>query len=39
MFVAGDIGPGVQSVISAMASGTLTGAMLNHDLLEEEFER
>jgi thioredoxin reductase len=39
VFVAGDIAPGMQSVVSAMASGTLAGAMLNHDLLEEEFER
>ena len=39
VFVAGDIGPGMQSVVSAMASGALAGAMLNHDLLEEEFER
>lgn len=39
VFVAGDIGPGMQSVVAAMASGTLAGAMLNHDLLEEEFER
>jgi thioredoxin reductase len=37
VFVAGDIGPGMQSVVSAMASGTLAGAMLNHDLLEAEF--
>lgn len=38
VFVAGDIGPGMQSVVSAMASGTLAGAMLNHDLLEREFK-
>lgn len=37
VFVAGDIGPGMQTVVSAMASGTMAGAMLNHDLLEEEF--
>ncbi|MDZ4699435.1 MAG: NAD(P)/FAD-dependent oxidoreductase [Rhodothermales bacterium] len=39
VFVAGDIAPGMQSVVSAMASGTLAGAMLNHYLLEEEFVR
>ena len=39
VFVAGDVGPGVQSVVSAMASGMVAGAMLNHDLLEEEFAR
>ena len=39
VFVAGDAGPGMQSVVSAMASGALAGATLNHDLLEEEFER
>ena len=39
VFVAGDIVPGAQSVVSAMASGTLAGATLNHHLLEEEFER
>lgn len=39
VFVAGDAGPGHQSVPSAMASGALAGAMLNHDLLEEEFAR
>lgn len=38
VFVAGDAGPGMQSVVSAMASGMLAGAALNHDLLEEEFE-
>ncbi|MFN2399513.1 MAG: NAD(P)/FAD-dependent oxidoreductase [Gemmatimonadaceae bacterium] len=37
VFVAGDTGPGQQSVISAAASGTLAGAGLNHDLLDEEF--
>lgn len=37
VFVAGDAGPGMQSVVSAMASGTMAGAMLNHDLLEAEF--
>ena len=37
VFVAGDAGPGMQSVVMAMASGTLAGAMLNHDLLEREF--
>ncbi len=37
VFVAGDAGPGMQAVVSAMASGMLAGAMLNHDLLEEEF--
>lgn len=39
VFVAGDAGPGQQSVVSAMASGMLAGAMLNRDLLEEEFAR
>lgn len=39
VFVAGDAGPGWQSVAWAMASGALAGAMLNHDLLAEEFER
>ena len=39
VFVAGDAGPGMQSVVAAMASGTLAGAMLNHDLLEAEFAR
>lgn len=39
VFVAGDAGPGPQSVVSATASGRLAGAMLNHDLLEGEFER
>ncbi|MEZ4701217.1 MAG: NAD(P)/FAD-dependent oxidoreductase [Rhodothermales bacterium] len=37
VFVAGDIAPGMQSVVAAMASGTLAGAMLNHYLLEKEF--
>lgn len=37
VFVAGDIGPGMQSVVSAMASGMLAGAMLNLELLEQEF--
>ena len=37
VFVAGDVGPGMQSVVSAMASGMAAGATLNHDLLEEEF--
>ena len=37
VFVAGDAGPGHQSVPAAMASGAVAGAMLNHDLLEEEF--
>lgn len=35
VFVAGDAGPGMQSVASAIASGSLAGAMLNHDLLDE----
>lgn len=39
VFVAGDAGPGPQSVAAAIASGTLAGAMLNHDFLAEEFER
>ncbi len=39
VFVAGDAGPGHQSVPTAAATGALAGAMLNHDLLEEEFDR
>ena len=39
VFVVGDAGPGWQSVPSAAASGALAGAMLNMDLLEEEFEQ
>lgn len=39
VFVAGDITPGMQSVVAAMANGMLAGAMLNHHLLEEEFKR
>src|SRR5690606_17241906 len=30
VFVAGDIGPGMQSVAAAIASGALAGGMLNH---------
>lgn len=37
VFVAGDTGPGQQSVISAAASGMMAGAGLNHELLSEEF--
>lgn len=37
VFVAGDAGPGMQAVVAAMATGTTAGAILNHDLLEEEF--
>jgi thioredoxin reductase len=37
VFVAGDMGPGHQSVISAAATGALAGAGLNHDLLTEDF--
>ncbi|HLA63870.1 MAG TPA: NAD(P)/FAD-dependent oxidoreductase [Rhodothermales bacterium] len=39
VFVAGDVGPGWQSVPSAIASGALAGAMLNAELLAQEFER
>lgn len=39
VFVAGDAGPGQQSVISAAAAGTLAGAGLNHDLATEDFDR
>jgi thioredoxin reductase len=39
VFVAGDTGPGQQSVTSAAASGAIAGAGLNHDLLDEEFQR
>lgn len=38
VFVAGDAGPGQQSVISAAASGMLAGAGLNHDLAAEDFD-
>ncbi|MGE0556167.1 MAG: NAD(P)/FAD-dependent oxidoreductase [Gemmatimonadales bacterium] len=37
VFVAGDIAPGMQTVVAAMASGMLAGAMLNLDLLEADF--
>ena len=37
VFVAGDAAPGPQSVIAAAASGTMAGALLNHDLLADEF--
>jgi thioredoxin reductase len=37
VFVAGDIGPGHQSVPSAAATGAMAGAGLNHDLLAEDF--
>lgn len=36
VFVAGDMGPGQQSVISAAASGALAGAGLNHHLLSAD---
>ena len=39
VFVAGDAGPGPQSLPTAAASGTVAGAMLNHDLLSEAFAR
>ena len=39
VFVAGDAGPGPQSVPTAAASGAVAGAMLNHDLLAAEFGR
>ena len=38
VFVAGDTGPGQQSVTSAAASGAIAGAGLNNDLLEKEFQ-
>ena len=38
VYVAGDAAPGGQQVIVAAASGTMTGAALNNDLLAEEFE-
>jgi thioredoxin reductase len=38
LFVAGDMAPGHQSVVSAAAGGALAGAGLNHDLLAEEFQ-
>lgn len=37
VFVAGDAAPGMQSVVAAMASGTMAGAVLNFDLLEQDF--
>ena len=37
VFVAGDAGPGMQSVAAAMMSGSVAGAMLNHDLLTADF--
>jgi thioredoxin reductase len=37
VFVAGDAGPAMQSVISAAATGAAAGAGLNFDLLEEDF--
>lgn len=37
VFVAGDIAPGMQAVSTAIASGMLAGAMLNHELLERDF--
>lgn len=37
VFVAGDAGPGQQSVVSAAATGMLAGAGLNHELLAEDF--
>lgn len=37
VFVAGDAGPGQQSVVSAAATGMLAGAGLNHDLAVEDF--
>ncbi|MCU0626577.1 MAG: NAD(P)/FAD-dependent oxidoreductase [Gemmatimonadaceae bacterium] len=37
VFVAGDAGPGMQSVGAAAASGATAAAFLNHGLLEEEF--
>jgi thioredoxin reductase len=38
VFVAGDAGPGQQSVVSAAATGMLAGAGLNHDLAAEDFD-
>ena len=37
VFVAGDAGPNMQSVMVAAATGSMAAAMLNHELLEEEF--
>lgn len=39
VFVAGDIAPGMQAVATAISSGMLAGAMLNHELLERDFLR
>jgi thioredoxin reductase len=36
--VAGDAGPGQQSVVSAAQTGMLAGAGLNHDLAEQDFD-
>lgn len=38
VFVAGDAGPGQQSVASAIATGMLAGAGLNHDLATADFD-
>lgn len=38
VFVAGDCGPGHQSVPTAAATGAMAGAGLNMDLLNQEFE-
>jgi thioredoxin reductase len=37
VFVAGDMGPGMQSVIAAAATGAGAGAGLNHDLLSADL--
>ncbi len=39
VFVAGDCGPGNQSVPNAAATGAMAGAGLNLDLLNQEFEK
>jgi len=38
VYAAGDMAVAFQSVIQAAASGTMAGAMLNHELLAAEFE-
>ncbi len=38
VFVAGDAGPGQQSVVSAAATGMLAGAGLNYELATDDFD-
>lgn len=39
VFVAGDVAPGMQSISSAAMGGSMVGAMINHDLIQEELLR